>query len=46
MLTIVFQIVKERQMEFDDNSDREFLKELFGNGADSLFEYVLLAPTI
>ncbi|THH10475.1 hypothetical protein EW145_g1301 [Phellinidium pouzarii] len=33
-----FEIVKERQMEFDENSDREFLHELFGNDTASLFE--------
>ena len=32
------QIVKERQMEFADNSDKEFLDELFGIDSDSLFE--------
>ncbi|KAI5122820.1 hypothetical protein M0805_000162 [Coniferiporia weirii] len=33
-----FEIVKERQMEFDENSDREFLHELFGSDTPSLFE--------
>ncbi|PAV16920.1 thioredoxin domain-containing 6 [Pyrrhoderma noxium] len=33
-----FEIVKERQMEFADNSDKEFLDELFGIDSDSLFE--------
>lgn len=33
-----FEIVKERQMEFADNSDKDFLDELFGVDSDSLFE--------
>ncbi|KAH8114556.1 hypothetical protein DFH11DRAFT_1595195 [Phellopilus nigrolimitatus] len=33
-----FEIVKERQMEFDQNSDQEFLRELFGDDTPSLFE--------
>ncbi|EJC98149.1 uncharacterized protein FOMMEDRAFT_143582 [Fomitiporia mediterranea MF3/22] len=33
-----FEIVKERQMEFDQNSDQEFLRELFGIDTPSLFE--------
>ena len=28
-------------MEFDDSSDEEFLQELFGEDAPSLFEYVM-----
>ena len=39
-LTQFPQIVKERQMEFAADSDQEFLHELFGNDASSLFEYV------
>ena len=38
MEKIIIQIVKERQMEFDTDSDHEFLQELFGRDADSLFE--------
>ncbi|KAG7445769.1 uncharacterized protein BT62DRAFT_932939 [Guyanagaster necrorhizus] len=33
-----FEIVKERQMEFDVDSDPEYLYELFGDDADSLGE--------
>lgn len=33
-----FEIVKERQMEFDTESDPEFLVELFGDDAHSLAE--------
>ena len=36
----VFQIVKERQMAFDPEGDRETLFELFGRDADSLGECV------
>lgn len=35
------QIVKERQMEFDTETDPETLYELFGEDADSLAECVL-----
>lgn len=34
------QIVKERQMEFDTETDPETLYELFGEDADSLAECV------
>lgn len=34
------QIAKERQMEFDLDSDQDFLHELFGRDTPSLFEYV------
>ena len=38
-LIIIFrQIVKERQMEFDTESDPETLYELFGEDADALAE--------
>lgn len=33
-----FDIVKERQMEFSADSDRDVLEELFGNDATSLTE--------
>ncbi|KAL5524642.1 hypothetical protein ACEPAF_9782 [Sanghuangporus sanghuang] len=33
-----FEIVKERQMEFAQNSDQEFLRELFGKDVPSLFQ--------
>jgi hypothetical protein len=36
--------VKERQMEFDTETDPEFLEELFGEDAASLGEYVQIAP--
>ena len=35
-----FQIVKERQMEFDTETDPETLYELFGDDAHSLAECV------
>lgn len=38
------QIVKERQMEFDTETDPETLYELFGEDADSLAEYVVIPP--
>lgn len=33
-----FDIVKERQMEFSPDSDRDVLEELFGNDAAALTE--------
>ena len=36
------QIVKERQMEFDVESDPDFLFELFGDDAESFAECVVL----
>jgi nucleoside diphosphate kinase len=38
ILEASFEIVKERQMEFDTESDPEFLDELFGDDAHSLAE--------
>jgi hypothetical protein len=40
------QIVKERQMEFDTETDPDTLYELFGEDADSLAECVLPLPYI
>ena len=37
-LALRFQIVKERQIEFDTDSDPDFLDELFGEDAASLAE--------
>jgi hypothetical protein len=36
------QIFKERQIEFDADSDPEFLYELFGEDSESLAEFVLV----
>ena len=35
---ILFDIIKERQMEFSADSDREVLEDLFGNDARALDE--------
>ncbi|TDL22245.1 hypothetical protein BD410DRAFT_788978 [Rickenella mellea] len=38
ILAANLEIVKERQMEFDEGSDQDFLHELFGPDTQSLFE--------
>jgi hypothetical protein len=44
--TLLFQIVKERQMEFDVETDPEFMQELFGDDVGSLAEYVTFPPLL
>lgn len=40
LLTPEVQIVKERQMEFDTETDPETLEELFGEDTHNLAEWV------
>lgn len=36
-----FEIIKERMMQFDSDSDRDYLDELFGADAETLMGYAL-----